>query len=314
MGYTDDADASPSASTNPLGFDRDDAVKIEEVLLTQQEKWSRPTTTIQVGTKQWLPNLIGKDDSLCHVHLTEELSAPWLSRIRSARQDGRTVVVAAPLPALYSSGTLEALASTGCEICLLQSTRNGAWKPRMYRSVLEFIAMEGILLDGDLFTKLGRDAFDSALAARTNHLRGRLFEDLLCLVFSQVPYFKVFAHNYKNRTQEIDVVLRNRSTAGGDIPVCPLVLVSGKNTTDPADVRAFGSLETKMRDRRGQCKVGFLCSARSIASTVGIQELRGSREERVIVLIDGPRLRSLIDAGSGIDEAINRLTVEAMLS
>jgi hypothetical protein len=62
------------------------------------------------------------------------------------------------------------------------------------------------------------------------------------------------------------------------------------------------------------CKLGFLCSADKIASTVPVHELRYSRGDQVVVLIDGERLRALVSNMAELDAEIERLVIEAAMS
>src|SRR5207253_7371121 len=100
---------------------------------------------------------------------------------------------------------------------------------------------------------------------------------------------------------------------GRAIPASPIALVSAKNTKDPVGVPAFIHLESEMQNRRGQCKLGFLCSARTIASTVNQHELRYSKGDSVFVPIDGTGITRLLAEAENLDDRVERMVMESVL-
>jgi hypothetical protein len=86
-----------------------------------------------------------------------------------------------------------------------------------------------------------------------------------------------------------------------------------RNTQGGAEAPAVTSLASKMRNRRGMCKLGFLCSANSISNDARNHELRYSHEESVMVLLDGKDLDGLLDKADQLEVELERLVVNASL-
>jgi hypothetical protein len=170
-----------------------------------------------------------------------------------------------------------------------------------------------VFLDSVTRSELGLRALERAIEATTSGPKGRLFETFLGFLFSQINYLELFSSNYKNDTEEIDIVLRNRQTSSGALPRTPLILVSAKNEKEPLGVPALTSLEGKIRNRRGQCGFGILCCSRKFAATVRDHLLRGSREPHVIATLDGEGLRALLQA-QDIEKALEAIATKASLS
>jgi hypothetical protein len=190
---------------------------------------------------------------------------------------------------------------------------NEVWKATTYRSTAELIADRDIAVTQDLGV-FGRSILQRVYSAETNNDKGWRFEDFLCFLFSQVRDFRVIQHNYRNDTEEIDVVIENRRATSSSWPAGPIVLVSAKNMAEAVGVPALNDLEAKMSFRNGLCKLGFLCASRDIASTVSTHALRYSREDFVIVLLDGKAFEDMLRAGLDLDNEIRNRVVDAALA
>ncbi|HEY4281621.1 MAG TPA: restriction endonuclease [Chthoniobacterales bacterium] len=230
----------------------------------------------------------------------------------AARKAGHTITIATPLSGWYSSDTLMVADGLGAEAIVLRQ-RASAWHAKKYANAADLIAGENLIVDPAAVKSLGRKALALARGATSNHNRGRLFEKFLCFFFSQVTGFELHEHNYRTETEEIDAIFLNRRLHGQCWPSGPLVLISGKNTKAAAGAPAVTSLASKMQNRRGMCKLGFLCSAGTISSDARNHELRYSREDNLMVLIDGKDFDSLLDKAHRLDAELERLVVNASL-
>ncbi len=272
--------------------------------------WRPAVQPLGLTPKDWQPTL-RRGKEVVHLHTVEELSKPWIERMTLARDAGYRVLVAAPEEMWGVAGTLIAVDQVGASPIVLR--RNGdseRWDAFSHESVTKLVVVgTKVLLDRSTRSTLGLRALDRAAAAKKADSRGRLFEAFLAFLFSQVSYLEVFSSNYRNDTEEIDIVLRNRQTAGGALPRSPLILVSAKNEKKPVGVPALTSLEAKMRNRRGQCGFGMLCCTGRFAGSVSEHLLRGSREPQVVALLDGAALRDLLQAeniGSALEAAATK--------
>ena len=314
---TRDPDASEIVSESEgdlQGYDRADRQEIIDVIARADTGWQVPKDPIDFSAVQWTPDLVKPDErAVCHVHIVRKLATSWSRRMKAAKQGGYRVVCAGPLNCWYSDETLVELDELGIEPMVLEQKGGGKWVLKKYRSISELVAMQKLRLETAALTRIGGAVLSRALRATAAHERGWMFEDFLCLLFSQVEYFEVYAHNFENETEEVDVVLYNRRIGGWAAPAAPIVIVSGKNTTDRVGVSALNSLHAKMQNRRGQCKLGFLCASNGITETVEIQDLRHSHEDRVVVMLDGDSLKQLIDKPNELAKRIEDLVTKAIL-
>lgn len=287
--------------------------ELVDAIVAADSTWARPTAAVKVGEFKWLPDLVRPDGSMCHVHLVGSLAGPWRDRIAAARADGRKVVVVAPPECWLSESVVSSLYDLQVSAMCADRNRKG-WATTTYRSVPHLVALRGLLLPPETFGKMATLGLKRAREAIESVPRGRTFEEFLALLFSQVRYFTVRDVNFVNATEEIDVVIQNRGVRERALPQTPLVCVSGKNLKDPVGVPALTDLVRKMENRRGQCELGFLCAAGSIAGTVPTDIMRLSRTRATVVTLDGDALDDLITKPAELDGAIERHVLDAMLA
>jgi hypothetical protein len=235
-----------------------------------------------------------------------------MERMLAAQKANKTVTIAAPLSSWYENKTILAADELDAAGIVLRPFGK-AWQAKAYDTIVELVAGENLIVAPDNLRLIGQKILKRARDATDKHMRGQLFERFLCLLFSQISDFELFEHNYRTETEEIDGVFLNRRIHGRCWPSSPLVLLSGKNTKGGAGAPAVTSLAAKMRNRRGLCKLGFLCSANSISTDARNHELRYSHEESVIVLLDGKDLDGLLDKTDQLEAELERLVVNASL-
>jgi hypothetical protein len=293
-------------------FDVSDIEKMLSAIRKLDTRWKEPKRPLGLAPADWRPNLVsGK--RVCHVHAVSVLRDHWTGRMAAAQKAGRQITIAAPLSSWYVNETLLAADKLDAEGVVLRPSAKG-WQAKSYESIGELIATENLIVNPDVLRPIARRALARARKATARHARGRLFEKLLCLVFSQVPDFELYAHNYRTETEEIDAVFVNRRAHGRCWSNSPLVLLSGKNVKGGAGAPAVTSLASKMRNRREMCKLGFLCSAGTISQDARNHELRYSREDCLMVLVDGKHLDSLLDKADQLEAELEKLVIEASLA
>jgi hypothetical protein len=303
-GLPDEEDAAVGGDAS---FDQEDRAGAFAALVG----WEPVAQPLSLGGVSWRPDRRDAGGRFLHLHLVPELANAWRRRIAAAVAAGYDVVVAAPLEHWYSETALEALAGTGVGAIVLEL--GATWTVREHRSVARLIALEGILLEPELLRRIAITLYEDALAEPDTNLKGRKYEEVLGLVLSQTSFFQVIAFNYKNATEEIDVLLKSRRVADRAIPNAPLVLVSAKNEADPVGKDALVALVGQIDNRREQCKLGFLCSARKIAKTVAMDDIGNREGDRVVALLDGDGLRTILSEGADLDDQIERLIIDGAM-
>jgi Restriction endonuclease len=300
-------DEDEAAVSGEPAFDQRDRAEVVDAFVG----WEPVLQPIALDGLSWQPDLQDASGRLLHLHLVPELANAWRRRIEAAVAGGHKVAVAAPLEHWYSEATLEALAAAGVAAMVLEPGQS--WAVREHRSVARLIALEGILLEPDLLRRVAVSLYEGALVEPDPNLKGRKYEEVLGLVLSQTSFFQVIAFNYKNATEEVDVLLKSRRVADRAIPNAPLVLVSAKNEGDPVGKDALVALVGQIDNRRDQCKLGFLCSARKLAKTVATDDIGNREGDRVVALLDGDRLRAILSNGTDLDDEIEQLIIDGAM-
>jgi len=122
-------------------------------------------------------------------------------------------------------------------------------------------------------------------------------EDLLASLFASVEGFTEIERNAVTETEEIDLVFRNDSLAPKWQKESQIVSVECKNWhSQRVGKNEFVLFQSKIENRFGRCKLGFLVCVEKFAGTVTKEMLRSSRSDLLVVPIDGDALAQLVEA------------------
>jgi len=284
---------------------------IVELVLESLDGWENPNTALEFGNVRWLPDLVHSNGLLLHLAL-EEIDGPWRRRLKAAMADGYKLVIACG-PEALSLPNLELIQEIDGRLLLLDPADEDV-EIFEYDSVADLVAMHELSLGSEGLNRLADPLFDRALECTDTYRKGLLFEQVLCLLFSQVSYLHVLKHRYINETEEIDIVLGNRATGAlAGVLGSPIVLVSGKNQTKPVGAPDVRALRGNMGNRRGRCSFGVLASARALASTAGKEQTHATDDPtKAVALLSGPTIRRLI-ASSRLDEEMQAELMKAVM-
>jgi len=188
---------------------------------------------------------------------------------------------------------------------------------RRLRSVADFIAVERLFLDPESLRALAQARLTDAMTTDNNQKKGRWFEEVLCLLFSQVSWLTVDEHAYNNSTEEIDLVLSCRAVSGYIVGLVggPIIVATAKNEKKATNSQTVKYLKEQMANRKGRCKLGFLCSASTISDDARGEILRGSQSgDLVIACVDKTDVERLIAEADRLDEHAEALIRKAVAS
>ncbi|MGC5328325.1 restriction endonuclease [Brevibacillus sp. SYSU BS000544] len=127
--------------------------------------------------------------------------------------------------------------------------------------------------------------------------KGLLLEELISKLFASVPGFTV-SERVRTKTEEIDIVVLNRSTNPFWLKETPLILVECKNWSSKCGKDELILFKDKILNRRGRAKLGYFISWNGFKSTFKLADLRTSQDDILIVPIDGQELMDSIDKGN----------------
>lgn len=131
-------------------------------------------------------------------------------------------------------------------------------------------------------------------SAQNAQEKGRALEELAYRVFENIPGFSISGTNVKTETEEIDLIILNDSPNPRLKRESALLLVECKNWSGKCGKNEFVIFKEKIENRNSRCTLGFLISWNGFAETVTKEMLRGSRDQAIIVPIDGETIKKAI--------------------
>lgn len=133
--------------------------------------------------------------------------------------------------------------------------------------------------------------------AGTSDEKGRALEELTAKLFAQIDGFSVTGR-VRTDTEEIDISILNDSQDPRFRREEAELLVECKNWSKKCGKNEFVIFKEKVENRKQRCSLGFLVSWNGFADTVTREMLRGSRENTLIVPLDGAAIRSAVRSNS----------------
>ena len=257
----------------------------------------------------WKPDLYAKSKKRAlHVHLSPELPRYVEKRLRAAANDHK-LSIALPIEGLYDPKVLRLMGELDAWTYVIDQEGNVSG----HRHGLAALGDHGVPVERELRVALGRTAWDR-LGEGTSYEKGRRLEGLLAFLLSQVTDFRIFSRNFRNATQEIDIVLQVDKLSGRCWAVIgvPFVLVEAKNLAEPVGQPHVSLLFQKLRTKRGTARIGMLFSPAGFTSDARQEELRGSEGNLCIPMFGAAEIQELIVA-EDIDQCLERLVGKAML-
>ena len=93
----------------------------------------------------------------------------------------------------------------------------------------------------------------------------------------------------------------------------PIVVATAKNEGKATGSAVVKYLKEQMANRKGRCKLGFLCSATTISTSAKTEILRGSQgADHVIVPLSRAEIDDLLLDPEDLDEKLVGLIVKAI--
>lgn len=141
--------------------------------------------------------------------------------------------------------------------------------------------------------------------------KGKYLEELVARFFSEINGFKIIERK-RTKTEEIDIVIVNNSDDSFWKAESNLILIECKNwTKKPAGKNEYVAFREKLENRRGRAKLGFFISGKGFAKTFGLEDLRNSKADLLIVPIDLKHLIEIIEKQLNYADELQKLYVDA---
>ncbi len=141
--------------------------------------------------------------------------------------------------------------------------------------------------------------------------KGKYLEELVARFFSEIKGFQIIERK-RTKTEEIDLVIVNNSEQNFWKTESNLILVECKNwTKNPAGKNEYVAFREKLENRRGRAKLGFFISGKGFAKTFGLEDLRNSKADLLIVPVDLKHLIDMIEKQFNYSDELQNLYVQA---
>lgn len=271
-----------------------------------------PGVELDLGSKRWRPNAVSTDDTkLLYVFLADQLPRFVRDRLALAAEVGIQSTLALNLASLFNPSIVELLVAVDADVIVLDDYVSS--RQLNPRPLLAALADVEVPVSPDFRRNIANVVWDR-IADGTAYRKGKRLEALLAFIFAQIRDLKVVERNYRNETEEIDLVLQidNFSSRVWQKSGVPFILVEAKNRADKASQPMVSSLVTKLQTKRGNARIAFLVSLAGFTDDARMQELRFSTQDICVVMIDRLQLESLL-AAANIDEQLEELVRQAML-
>lgn len=146
-------------------------------------------------------------------------------------------------------------------------------------------------------TKSNNEIISTIMRSSDSNEKGRALEELTVRLFSTISGF-VVSQRIRTETEEIDVWLINETTETRLHKEKIFILVECKNWASKCGKDEFVVFHQKLINRRNRCSLGFLISWNGFTETVRKEQLRGSNEEVMVVLLSGEDLLAGVESGN----------------
>lgn len=267
---------------------------------------------VELGSKRWRPNAVSKDGRrLLYIFLADRFPRFVRDRLYLAAQLKIKPVLALNLASLFKPEIVELLVDVDADVIVLDDYATS--RQLAPRPLLSALADIQVPVSPDLRRSVASVVWNR-IGDGTAHEKGRRLEALLAFTFAQVCDLKVVERNYRNDTEEIDLVLQidNFSSRVWQKSGVPFILVESKNRSEKASQLVVSSLLTKLQTKRGTARIAVLVSLTGFTDDARMQELRFSTQDICVVMIDRSQLESML-LSEDIDEAFEVLVRQAML-
>lgn len=135
---------------------------------------------------------------------------------------------------------------------------------------------------------------DLVESAKTSNEKGRNLEELIYRLFDNHPGFSITDSRVQTETEEIDLIVLNNSADPRFSRESAILLIECKNWSGKCGKNEFVIFKEKIENRSSRCSLGFLISWNGFAETVTKEMLRGSREQTLVIPVEGRDIKRAI--------------------
>jgi hypothetical protein len=286
-------------------------------LLLEEDPNCDPVTEAPIAANiPWQPHLLEQQLLRAwYYHFEEPEGDSWFRRALHAKNEmpDLQIGIAADEETLRNESFLMQCVELDASLAVIEFRRGKPYAADFYGSVTEYVCARRITL-----SRQGAKWFLDMLLARAeeepkDQRKGVLLEVLCAALMSQVENFEPKAKGVSNRTQQMDVLVHNKNQ-GGALGGSPVVLVEAKNwPKKPVGPPEYAIFIRKMQTRHGRCRLGFIVTIGRFTRNVSRDRLRDSKDDELVILIDGKELPRIWRGRRPITEVIEQLALDATI-
>ena len=133
------------------------------------------------------------------------------------------------------------------------------------------------------------ELIDRVQKEENSNVKGRLLEELTCKFFECIEGFSII-DRLKTETEEIDLVILNKSTEPFWQKESQLILVECKNWSSKCGKNELVIFKEKIKNRRNRSKLGFFISWNGFMETFSKEDVRTSQGDILLVPVTGEEI------------------------
>lgn len=222
-----------------------------------------------------------------------DIGLELLARVRQLTPFAKSIIVTG-----YSSP--EAITRAFAEGVYDYLVKNGAFEALLRAKVRNAVE----ITSERRLASLNKQARESALKetwasvkTETNRNRkGALLEELIKLLFKVTPGFESVTTGLRNLSEEIDITVRNETTAGVWSKEGPYVLGECKNWSGKADAREYAVFREKLTNKFRRVHAGFFFSVGGFTKGFEEKSVQDRKDDVLIIAVDAEGIQRWIDA------------------
>jgi len=133
------------------------------------------------------------------------------------------------------------------------------------------------------------ELIDKVQTEEDSNVKGRLLEELMCKFFECIKDFSII-DRLKTETEEIDLVILNKSTEPFWQKESQLILVECKNWSSKCGKNELVIFKEKIKNRRNRSKLGFFISWNGFTETFSKEDIRTAQGDILLVPVTGEEI------------------------
>ena len=236
---------------------------------------------------RWSPHVMDDTNGVAWHILTDNVESDfWLRRMKAAG-DARSDLqlgIALPEHLIFNEDLIQKLNDLNGRIALIDLEHSDS-AVRLSKSVADIIYEKGLKLSTAIASQILDSLLDRCHAVSNTNEKGRTLELLTAVLLSQVDSFEVKTIGISNRSQQMDVVVHNRNTAGV-LGRSEVVIAEAKNWSNPVGTTEYFSVYRKIETRFGRSRLGYFATTDRFTGGVELERLKDAKGRILVVPLD----------------------------